>query len=169
MENTMRQLLDSVWQVRGTSWLWDEEARNQICRAGEVWSLRQLLRAQGNWPDELPSNSGRTLVVAGLDASLDVLVPDEAQTWLDEAIKPAILAFQDEWEGDGALVFWLPGGQRRIKLNTATDEVGWLCHAPHGHPIDFGRILWGQANEYPQEILLQADGKAAGLFHARIT
>ena len=47
----MRQLCDPVWQVRGTSWVWDEEARNQICTASEVWSLRQLLRAS-----KAPSN-----------------------------------------------------------------------------------------------------------------
>jgi hypothetical protein len=27
----MRQTVDTVWQRRGTSWLWDEEARNQVC------------------------------------------------------------------------------------------------------------------------------------------
>ena len=38
----MRQVLDTVWQRRGTSWLWDEEARNTVCAAGEVWSLRAI-------------------------------------------------------------------------------------------------------------------------------
>jgi hypothetical protein len=165
----MRQLLDTVWQRRGTSWVWDEEARNQICAASEVWSLRQFLRAVGNWSDELPSNRNKTLVVAGLDGSLDLLTPADAETWLGDAIKPAVLSFQDEYQGDAALVFWLPGGNNRIKVQTASDEVKWLCHTPHGHQIDFGRILWGQANEYPQEILLRGGGRPAGLFHLRIT
>ena len=165
----MRQLLDTMWQRRGTSWLWDEEARNQICLAGEVWSLRQFLRAKANWPDELPSNGGRTLVVAGLDGSLDLLTPTDAEVWLDDSIKPAVLSFQDEYEGEAALVFWLPGGHHRLKAHAATDEVGWVCLAPQGHQIDFGRILWGQANDYPQEILLRNGGRPAGLFHLRIT
>ncbi len=168
----MRQLKDSVWQRRGTSWVWDEEARNQICAASEVWSLRQFLRASkapGSWPDDLPSNGGKTLVVAGLDGSLDLLTSPEAELWLDGVIKAAILSFQDEWGSDGALVFWLPTGHTRIRIHPVTDEVGWLCHAPHGHQIDIGRILWGQANEYPQEILLRDGGRPAGLFHLRIT
>lgn len=165
----MRQLYDTVWQRRGTSWLWDEEARNQICAASEVWSLRQFLRARKNWPDDLPSNEGRTLVVGGLDGSLDLLTPTDAEAWLGDVIKPAILSFQDEWGSDGALVFWLPSGQNRIKVNAATDEVSWLCHAPHGYQIDLGRVLWGQANEYPQEILLREGPKPVGLFHLRIT
>ena len=57
----MRQLRDPVWQVRGTSWVWDEGARNQICAACEVWSLRHFLRAKGNWPDDLPSNGGSAI------------------------------------------------------------------------------------------------------------
>jgi len=165
----VRQLLDTVWQRRGTSWLWDEEARNHICAASEVWSLRQFLRAVGNWPSDLPSNGSKTLVVAGLDGSLDLQTPVDAEAWLGDAIKPAILSFQDEYQGDAALVFWLPGGHNRIRVQAAIDEVGWLCHAPQGYQLDLGRILWGQANEYPQEILLRAGSKPVGLFHLRIT
>jgi hypothetical protein len=167
----MQQLLDPVWRSCGTSWVWDEEARNQICTASEVWSLRQFLRAAGQWPEDLPSDNGNTLVVAGLDGSLDLLTPpDDAEDWLGDAIKRAILSFQDEYQGDAALVFWLPGGHNRIRVNAATDEVNWLCCAPHNEKqIDFGRILWGQANEYPKEILLREGGRPAGLFHRRIT
>jgi hypothetical protein len=166
----MRQLLDTVWQRRGTSWIWDEEARNQACTASEVWSLRQFLRAAGNWPDDLPSNDSKTLVVAGLEGSLDLLTPDDAETWLVDSIKSAILSFQDEYSGEAALIFWLPLGHTRLKVHAATDAVVWLCEAPYrGSQIDFGRVLWGEANEYPQEILLRPGSKPAGLFHLRIT
>lgn len=165
----MRQITDTVWQRRGTSWIWDEEARNQVCVASEVWSLRQFLQAAGNWPDDLPSNGNNTLVVAGLEGGLDLLTPEDAEAWLGDAVKQAILSFQDAYDGQAALIFWLPGGGNRIRAQAATDEVNWLCHTPHGHQLDFGRILWGQANEYPQEILLRVGAKAAGLFHLRIT
>jgi len=166
----MRQTLDSVWQRRGTSWLWDETARNLVCTAGEVWSLRQFLQAVGNWPDDLPSNDNRTMVVAGLEGSLDLLAPEQGELWLTDTIKPAILSFQDAYAGESALIFWLPQGQNRIRVHTATDAVSWLCDAPYrGSQVDFGRLLWGQANEYPQEILQQSSGKPAGLFHLRIT
>lgn len=166
----MRQLLDSVWQRRGTSWIWDEEARNQVCAACEVWSLRQFLKAAGNWPDELPSNDSRTLVVAGLDGGLDLLTPENADSWLGDSVKAAILSFQDEYAGDAALIFWLPMGDTRIKVHAATDSVTWICAAPfRERRIDFGRLLWGEANEYPQEILLSGGSKPAGLFHLRIT
>lgn len=165
----MRQLMDTVWQRRGTSWLWDEEARNDICLPDEVWSLRQFLRRVRDWPADPPSNDNKTLVVAGLDGSLDLLTPPDAEIWLSDVIKPAILSFQDEYQGDAALVFWLPGGRKRIRAHAATDDVSWLCQSPHGHQIEIGRILWGQANEYPQEIMLRDQPNPAGLFHLRIT
>ncbi|MFN4161931.1 MAG: hypothetical protein ACK4FW_08130 [Stenotrophomonas sp.] len=170
----MRQLIDTVWQRRGTSWLWDEEARNAVCAAGEVWSLRQFLQAtapNGNgWPDDLPSNDNQTLVVAGLDGSLDLLSPQDAEVWLLDVIKPAMLSFQSYYEGQAALVFWMPSARERLRTNPATDAVTWLCEAPYrDHQLDFGRILWGEANEYPQEILRREGGRPAGLFHLRIT
>lgn len=166
----MRRVLDTVWQRRGTSWLWDEEARNHVCAASEVWSLRQFLRAASHWPTELPSNDGKTLVVAGLESGLDLLDPESADQWLGEAVKAAILGFQDEYAGEAALVFWLPQGDTRVRVHTATDAVVWACEAPYrGRHIDFSRILWGEANEYPQEILLREGAKPAGLFHLRIT
>jgi hypothetical protein len=166
----MRQLLDTVWQRRGTSWVWDEEARNEVCAAGEVWSLRQFLRAVDDWPGDLPSNRGKSLVVAGLDGSLDLLPPADADAWLGDVIKVAILKFQDEYQGDAALVFWLPAGQSRLKIQPSSDAVNWVCAAPHTKSqLDFGRILWGEANEYPQEIMLRGGAKPAGLFHLRIT
>lgn len=166
----MKQTLDTVWQRRGTSWVWDEEARNQVCAANEVWSLRQFLQAVGNWPEDLPSNDNNTLVVAGLEGSLDLLTPEDAETWLSDTIKDAILSFQSHYESEAALIFWLPMGHGRIKFHSATDSVEWRCGAPHSSSlIAFSRVLWGEANEYPQEILLRAGSKPAGLFHLRIT
>lgn len=166
----MNQTTDSVWQRRGTSWIWDEEARNQVCTAREVWSLRQFVQAAGHWAETLPSNSKNTLVVAGLEGGLDLLKPEDAETWLGDSVKQAIQSFQDAYDGQAALIFWLPSGLGRFKFHPATDSIEWRCAAPHGdHLIAFGRMLWGEANYYPQEILLREGGNSAGLFHLRIT
>ena len=156
----MKQTLDTVWRRRGIGWIWD----------AEVWSLRQFLGSVCKWSEDLPSNSGKTLVVAGLEGGLDLLSPAEAEKWLENDIKPALLSFQDFWASDAALIFWLPGAAERIRINSANDAVAWRCAAPHsGEVVDFGRILWGEAHEYPQEIILRSGAKSAGLFHLRIT
>lgn len=165
----MKQLLDTTWQRRGVSWIWDEDARNQVCAAEEVWSLRQLLSLK-SWPNDLPSNDNQTLVVAGLDGSLDLLSVEEVETWLGSAIKRAILSFQDAYSGEAALIFWLPGGHSRLKVNAATGSIEWRCAPPNNQSVvAFSRILWGDANEYPQEIHLPERGQKAGFFHLRIT
>ena len=86
----MKQLRDSVWQRRGTSWIWEAEALAQVAKADEVWSLRQFLLTVGHWPEDLPSNNGATLVVAGLDGCLDLLTPSDAENWLGAEVKAAI-------------------------------------------------------------------------------
>ena len=167
----MKQLKDSVWQRRGISWIWDAEALHQVAASGEVLSLRQLMLQRSAWQDELPSNHGRSIVIAGLDACLDLLPPSEAEIWLGGALKETILSFQDFYGGsDASLVFWLPNGQRRIYVETASDAVKWRCAAPHAEKqLDFGRLVWGEATEYPQEIVLPDSAVAAGMYHARIT
>lgn len=169
----MKTLLDTVWQRRGTTWLWDEAGLPLLGQAARAWSLRQLLRMASNggqWPDELPGKDDKVVVVAGLDTALDALLPADAEAWLGDVLKPTVLSFQQHFGGDGALVFWLPTGRGRVKVNSATDAVTWACPPPHqGQRLAFGRILWGEAGEYPQELLLQAGGKAAGLYHGRIT
>ena len=126
----MKQLLDSVWQRRGVSWVWNDEALSAVTKASEVLSLRQLMLAAQDWPDELPSNGGNTLVVAGLDACLDLLAPADADNWLGNELKSAILSFQDEYSGEAALIFWLPKGERRFHTDMASDAVRWRCSAP---------------------------------------
>lgn len=166
----MREFIDTVWQRSGVSLIWDSEALAEICEAKEVWSLRQFLNAAAKWSEHVPSNQGKTLVVAGLDGCLDLLSPADAEKWLAEEIKTAVLSFQDFWVGQAALVFWLPDGVGRFIVNPATDEVSWRCSAPNSSSqVDFGRILWGGAHEYPQHIVLRAGEKPVGFFHLRIT
>lgn len=166
----MKQLLDSVWQRRGVGWIWDDQALSAITKSTEAFSLRELIRATKNWPDDLPSNNGNTLVVAGLDACLDLLAPAAADSWLGNEVKSAILSFQDEYSGEASLIFWLPKGERRFHTDMATDAIRWRCAAPYSDQnIEFGRILWGEAREYPQEIVTSKGGRPVGLFHLRIT
>lgn len=166
----MKQLLDSVWQRRGVSWIWENDAFSSVAKASEVFSLRELIRASRNWPDDLPSNGSNTLVVAGLDACLDLMTPTDAEAWLGNELKAIVLSFQDFYSGEAALVFWLPNGHRRLGVSPATEAVHWRCSAPYSdEKIEFGRLLWGEAREYPQEIVLTHGSKLAGLFHLRIT
>jgi len=108
--------------------------------------------------------------VGGLDGVLDLLSPQAAESWLGEMLKGAVLSFQDAYEGQVALIFWLPGGDRRLRVNPASDAVMWGCAPPHSSSkLDFGRILWGAPSVYPQEIIFGTGTKPSGFFHLRMT
>jgi hypothetical protein len=169
----MRQLDDKVWQSMGTSWIWDESARNLVCATNEALPMRQFLQkalAGNALPDNLPSNDAKALVVAGLEGYLDLLTPNDGEQWLRGELKQAILSFQDEYEGQAALVFWLPTGKTRVKIEKHSSAVMWQCSsAQGGGQINFGLSLWGAPNDYPQEIILQAGNKPAGLYYRRFS
>ena len=115
-------------------------------RAQRVVSIRQLFALIGNWPADLPCNDGRALVVAGLEGCLDILKPADAEQWLENDFRPAILAFQDRYGLEAAIVFWLPTGKNRFRMNAATEAYSWLCSAPHSNVrLGLGRILWAGA------------------------
>jgi hypothetical protein len=44
------------------------------------------------------------------------MAPEQADAWLGNVLKHAILSFQDAYQGEAALVFWLPAGQRRVHV-----------------------------------------------------
>ncbi len=166
----MRQMRDSAWQRRGISWVWEPQVVADLCQPSEVLSLRAWLCMRTQWPDELPSGDGNLAVVAGLDGGLDLLSPTDGEAWLGAEVKETILSFQSEYAGSAALIFWLPEGRRRLQIRSASDEVFWRCAAPHSNEkLDFGRILWGEAREYPQELWPAGATAPVGLFHLRIT
>lgn len=142
----MKILQGDVWKRRGVSLLWGGESLSALVEPGSVFSMRQFLSMIGTWPADLPSNDGKTMVVAGLEGCLDLLEPNDAANWLKTDVLPAMLAFQDEYDSEGALIFWLPTGKNRVKMSRATESYSWMCAAPHSNEkLDLGRILWSGA------------------------
>jgi len=173
----MKILQGDVWERRGVSLLWSAEALSRLTAPQNVVSIRQFFALAASWPDDLPSNGGNTLVVAGLEGCIDLMSPDEAEEWLKADLLPAILEFQDEYSLEAALVFWLPDGKRRIRMNRATEAYSWVCAAPNsGQALDLGRILWAGAEADVGRILdpsnanQDPDGPAwIGLHHPRLS
>ncbi len=96
---------------------------------------------------------------------------------LKSDLLPAVLAFQDEYSLEAALVFWLPTGKNRVKMNRATEAYSWVCSAPHSNQhLDLGRILWAGAEGDVGRIIdpdctnTDPDGPAwIGLHHPRLS
>lgn len=173
----MKILQGDVWKRRGVSLLWGGEALSVLAQPQSVVSIRQFFALVGTWPDDLPCNDGNTLVVAGLEGCIDLMDPIEAEAWMKSDLLPAVLAFQDEYSLEAALVFWLPTGKSRVKMNRATEAYSWLCSAPYSNQhLDLGRILWAGAEADVGRIIdpdctnSDSDGPAwIGLHHPRLS
>jgi len=171
----MRTLTQRRWTRRGFSLLWDPVSLGSFAAPDQVISMRQCFMLRESWPDELPSSSGDALVVAGLEGCLDALSPEDAASWLGRDLKSLVLDFQDFYEGNAALVLWLPGGRQRVRMEPAFESYSWTRPAPNNSQVlELGRQLWGGAEQDVARILAEADadndGPAwVGLHHPRIS
>jgi hypothetical protein len=170
-------LHDNSWTLGGTSLLWDADALNRICPAESVRSLREFLRLyQSDWPeDALKLINGRTLVVAGLEAAMDTLSPDQAVEWLEKVVYEAIYDFQQEIAGGGteaALILWL-ADSKRIFHQVSDESYHWHCSGAHRQDsLPLGRCVWNGAEKGVRRIIVRSvENKEswAGLFLQRIS
>lgn len=174
----MKLMSGEAWKRRGISLLWDGAALARCARPAEVISIRQFFAMAGAWPDELPSSDGRALVVAGVEGALDALSAEDAERWVTEDLKPAILEYGTRFESvNAALLLWLPAGRARLRFASAGNDWHWRCGAHQGAPeIELGRLLWSGAQDDVNRILVSndaspdPDGNAwVGLYHPRIS
>lgn len=161
----------------GISVLWDAEALNEICSPEAVRSLRELLRLQrAGWPEnDLKLIKDRTLVIAGLEAAMDTLNPQDAVEWLEQKVYPVVRDFQDnvaDGGGEAALILWF-ADEKRIWNHAADNTYHWYCSGEHRkHSIPIGRCIWNGAESSVRKIVTTAPDqkqKHIGLFLRRIS
>jgi hypothetical protein len=118
----MRLVRDKSWARRGVTLLWGAKALNGLAEPSQIGSIRKFFELSRQWPEELPNGDGKSLIIAGIEGCLDVLKPEDAESWLEQELKEAILSFQTEYEGQAGLVLWIPSGRQRIRMNKAAEQ-----------------------------------------------
>ncbi len=172
----MRTRCNHNWPRRGFALLWDTKFLGELIHPANVISMRELFALKGKWPDALPADNGNTLVVAGLEGTLDVLSSGDAQNWMNREFRDLILSFQDHYESQAGLILWMPSGRNRISMNGATEEYMWTHRASGDKGLPIGRLLFSGA-ECEVERLMDTDDPNAdpdkehwiGLHHPRIS
>lgn len=149
----MRTITDTIWVRRGMSLLWDSSALASVLNIEEAVTLRELFQMSKQWPEDLPSARGDAVGVVGLEAALDCLAPEDAEKWLENSIRPMLLDFQNHYDGQAGLHFWLPGGRSKIKPSFASNSFGWSYPPPRQCVIPLGRLLWSGAESESARIL----------------
>src|SRR5690606_24843406 len=115
-------------------------------------SLRQWFRWQAEgWPERDEYYTGkdeRAIVVAGLDAALDSMSPDDATEWMQSKLLGAVREFQAEVAGGGqeaALIFWMVN-RKRFEYQRAEDAVIWKAGPGYrGQTIPISHCIWNGA------------------------
>lgn len=164
---------DDLWTRRGISLLWDADELNKLCQPMQVISLRRFrqLHDSGWREDELPLVNEVALIVAGLEACIDALPPEEMTAWLEQKIYPAIVSYQREVADGGsqaALIFWMVE-HARLKHHVSEDAWFWHCSGEHrNHQIPLSHCLFNGAQHDLKEIH-DAQGNRLGLYHPRIS
>ena len=164
---------DDLWTRRGITLLWNAGELNKLCQAQQVISLRKFRQLHdAGWPkDDLPLVADEALVVAGLEACIDALPPEDATSWLEETIYSAIVSYQREVAGGGtqaALVFWLVE-HNRLKYQTSSDSWFWHCGGEFKkQQIPLGHCLFRGVQQGLKEIH-DPNGTRLGLYHPRIS
>jgi membrane-associated phospholipid phosphatase len=166
-------LLADIWTRRGFSLLWGASALTKVAPQ-EILSLHSLFRfAAKGFPAPLPSNGGKLLITTGLEGALDALAPDEAENWTVERIRPLMERFQEVWDGEGALGFWLPSGHARIVSRPAGAAYDWRLPTGHGEKtLPLGELIFAGADDDLQPIMDGNSDRAAawiGLYHPRVS
>lgn len=173
----MKVQAGTTWQRRGLSLLWDAAALSCVVTAEDVVSLRTFFRLSESWPSRLPGSDGNSLVVVGVEGCLDVLSREDGEEWLQEDLRSRVLGFQDEYEGQAALILWLPSGRSRIRLSVAREEYFWR----HGlgqneSDLPIGRCLCAGAESDVARIVRGGStnsnvsaGSDIGLYHPRLS
>jgi hypothetical protein len=164
-------LTDDVWKRKGISVLWDVAGLCSLGSLTTALSLREFfLWNADDWREGSRharfSGGERRVVVAGLEAALDCMEPEQAEEWMTETLLPAIhrcseILFQGGT--NGALLFWMVKHER-FKSKLANDAIMWTCDGEHrGSEILFSHGLWNGAYRDVQRIALPNSEPEPGL------
>jgi hypothetical protein len=164
------------WPRRGFAILWEVTTLVEIVSPAEVVSLRQFFAMAKDWPEDLPAADGNAMVVSGMEGCLDVLDADDAQRWIETDLKEAVLSFQDHYQGQAGLIFWVPSGRHRISMKGASEQYFWKHRSSGADGLPIGRLLFSGAESEVERLLnsedenVDYDGKHwIGLYHPRIS
>lgn len=165
------------WQRMGISLIWKPEILHNVSPYGETVSLREFYAMKASWPDVLPLPGGKAVAVSGLEGMLDILDDANAESWLEQDLRHAILSFQDNYGGDCALIFWLPNCRNRIVFDRAQERYFWKRRgASTENMLHLGRLIYAGAETELERIIdserTEADPDSdawAGLYHPRIS
>lgn len=137
----MEDMTGTAWKRRGSCVVFHPDLLGPLIAVGCQVSLRDALGWMKTWPDDPPCNCPTVLVV-GLEASLEVMDVDEADQFLRGRMKAFIQEFQSRWDQRG-LVFGFGCSPSCFVVRASDEEVLFTC--ADGKTIRLSAGLWNGA------------------------
>jgi hypothetical protein len=162
----MREMNATTWRRRGSSVVYHKCMLGPLIASGCLISLREALGWMRTWPKR-PPGDGPTVLIAGLEACLEVLSAPDGEEFLRHRIKPFIQEFQSQWDQCG-LVFGFGCSPKRFRVDPHDDV---LFSVPGSGELRFSASLWNGAARQDMYHLLVTDPDskqpASGGFYVR--
>jgi len=117
----MDTISNTVWQRRGSCFIFDQESLSSFIKDGVVISLREAM----SWMNMLPPSppvGGSTIVVCGLEAMIETLAEDEIDTFLVRRVRPLLIELQNRWPSCG-IVFGFSSHPNFFEESPMQEEV----------------------------------------------
>jgi len=164
----MQQMSNDAWKRIGSSIVWMPELLSPLIATGQAVSLRQAIGWLDEWPAEPPGGL-RTVLIGGLQASLEVLGRERGLEFLRKQVMPLLRRAQGDWP-DAGIVFGMTGPASVFRVDEQTNFV--FMRVPGGDEIDLTRGLWNGAGRDAFEVMGKTtiagkEAVARGGFHAR--
>lgn len=140
----MDTITNTVWQRKGSSFIFDQKSLGPLISDGAVISLRQALSWYRGLP-AAPPVTGRTILVSGLETVIETRQPQEAEDFLCRRIRPLLIHLQNHWT-DCGVVFGFTSHPKTFEETSFDEEV--FFRAAGGRNLPPGR--------WPATVQLQA-------------
>ena len=164
----MREMSSSAWQRRGSSIVFHRNLLVPLIEAGAMVSLWEALSWVKNWPPD-PPNGGNTVLIAGLETCLEVMVPLEAESFLRHTIRPLLLEYRSRWDQCG-LIFGFGCSEKRFCVDP---QENILFVSLDGSTISLSEGVWnGSAQDELFGLMTPDEGKnrdVVGGYHVRFS
>lgn len=148
-----------TWFRQGCSIIWDSRALSRlVVDNSEITPISAAMRyfKTDSWPDPLPANKGKAMVVVGLDGCLESLEPTQREEWLKKHIKPMVLGFYREFDVQSSLIFYFERGKDAFKEDIENAFM-WKSSHRNEKPIPLVKFLYGGRFKEVKRLVSEAD------------
>lgn len=117
----MDKISSSSWMRKGSSIVFDQKSLGGFIASGDIVSLQDAL----GWFDQTPSSppvKGKTILIIGLDTTIETFEPSDADEFLINRIRPLIIKLQNLWT-DYGVVFGFASHAKAFEETAIEEEV----------------------------------------------